>query len=138
MEINELVEKLVTEKIEAIDFEAVVAGKVLSHFGYDVTSALKELAVKLVEKRASTIISAMIEEILAKEIVTNDGWGKTERFVSFEDLIRQTFATNLKGQYVVEKATKQIVEARISQLQKDVFDKAVKEIAEKMIESIKK
>lgn len=73
---------------------------------------VKSAAKRLSEKKIEKMTEDGINEILANQIVIDDGWGNREEHGSFEALVKETLHKSIKSNWTINSVvTKKVNEA---------------------------
>ena len=110
--------------MQEIDIKAIVIGIVRDQAKSEVFATIK----RLTEQEISTIIKKEIEIALSQSLETDDGWGKREKYDSFEDMFRKVFAEKLAASYEVKKTIKKMVEDKVGKLYEQNKQEAIKKV----------
>ena len=121
-------EKIIEERIKEMDIANMVKEVISKMVSDDIIRTLK----RITETEISNIVKTEIEIVLAKPIETDDGWGKKEKYSSFEELFKQTFASKLSSVYDIQKIisshTKHTIEALWEKNKSAAIEKITQEI----------
>lgn len=128
LDIEKIVERQVKAEVESLDIQDMVAGFVQ---GFIAQSAGKEI-IAIVREEAKKLVGSEVAKCLAGPVSTNDGWGEKKHYDSFEDLFRSTLRSALNSKHDVHREIKKLVEARVSALIKNDYNK----ILEKMVDDL--
>jgi len=118
------IEKYIEDQLQEIDIKAIVIGIVRDQAKSEVFATIK----RLTEQEISTIIKKEIEIALSQSLETDDGWGKREKYDSFEDIFRKVFAEKLAASYEVKKTIKKMVEDKVGKLYEQNKQEAIKKV----------
>jgi len=129
MKIN--VDKLIVERIEDIDFHGMARDELKGYIRREVSSTIK----KMVEEEVQKIIQAEIAKALEGEVATDDGWGHTAKYASFEDLFRQTFKAAMDKSWDAKREIEKQVAAKVDALIKGEMQAVVSKIADAIIKT---
>lgn len=128
MNLESLISEQVRRELAEMDLRDIVDS--------EVRSCIRDGVAKEIVASVSSVAKHMIAEEVRKsldgEVSTNDGWGKTARYASFEELFRQKFKAAMDDKYEVKKEIEKQVSAKVqslvSQDYKQVVEKIVKEL----------
>ena len=118
------IEQYIEDQLHNIDIRAIVIGIVRDQAKSEVYATIK----RLTEQEISTIIKKEIEIALSQSLETDDGWGKREKYDSFEDIFRKVFAEKLAASYEVKKTIKKMVEDKVGKLYEQNKQEAIKKV----------
>lgn len=122
MNIN--IEELIKAEIKDMDLALVVREVVTSLIGEEVQLSLRDV----IQEESKRIISGQIALVLESPIETDDGWGKREKWESFEVLFKTKFLEKINSHYEMKKTIESQVKARVESL----FANSYKEISNKI------
>lgn len=127
MDINKYVE----EQLKRVDISEIVVMEVRKAINNDIQ---REIA-KCVKNKINELIQIEYDIILNTSIETNDGWGNTGKYASFEELFKQEFRRMLDKSYDMKKSIQKLTENRIEKIfkenYKDAINKVVAELTKK-------
>lgn len=117
---KDLIEKIVRENIEnqLEDFDFTYL------FRDELRPLLQNKANKIIDEK----LKEEIENVLNKEIDTDNGWGKRKHWDSFEDMFKSKFNEKMNSDWDMKRTIEKTVENRIDELLK----KKTKEITIKI------
>ena len=106
-------DKVLQEAVEQVDVRSIVTEEVRAL----VRSDLQE-----------------IEQLLAGEVTTDDGWGRVKIYSSFEELFKQTFSEAVHDRYEVRRLVADEVNSKVYKMLKDNLKTVVAKIATELTE----
>jgi len=129
LNIENLVSTEVSRQLEEIDLRGIAESEVRKC----ISNGVGKEIVQSIHSVAKFMIAEEVRKALDAEVVTNDGWGKVQKFSSFEELFRKVFKAEMDAKYEVQKEIQKQVAAKVSELvkqdYKQVIDKIVSEIS---------
>ena len=130
MDIN--IEALVKEKIEDVDVGSLVRSEIRKELSGDIKRSIKEV----MRCEIGDIIRTEIDIVMTTlPISTDDGWGKKEEFVSFEELFKKEFYSRLNSSWEMKKEVSKVVKAHVESLFNRHEENINKYVVEKIIGS---
>lgn len=120
MELN--IEKHIEEQLQNIDIEGIVTAQVRAMIAKTLQQEIKDLT----KRKIANIIDEEIQIALSNEILTDDGWGKHERYDNFEIMFKQTFKAKLNNSYEMKRTIERAVKEKVE----DFYKKETKVFAE--------
>lgn len=130
-EINELLEKLIEEKVEDYVQERLIKQKV------------EEVIEKLIAKEVVDYWKAIsstnnyfkekINEIMNEPITTDNGWGDRKTYSNFEELFKKTLKSKVDNSYEISNTVKRCVEDRINELIKTQSKELMAKVQEQIV-----
>lgn len=124
------VEKLIQSRIDDMDFETLARDEMRSYIKDAAEAELK----KVTREEIQAIIKGAIAEAMQNGVETNDGWGKVEKFESFEQMFKIYLKKALNETYNIRNT----VETFIKNETKNLVEKHSNEIAEVIKRSLTK
>jgi len=118
------IEQLVKEQIEQLDIRELVQGEIRKL----ISDEVKRSVVTTTKEEIQKIIKTEVEIVLSKGVQTNDGWGKTENYTSFEELFKKHFKEALNSKYEVQR----VIQDYVKEQTKKLVDEKSKEIISKL------
>lgn len=122
------IEQYIEDQLQNVDIKSIVVNEVKNQVGKEIFAAIK----RLTEQEITTIIKKEIEIALTQPVSTDDGWGKKEKFDSFDTMFRKVFAEKLNNSYEIKGTIKKMVEEKVSKL----YEQNKKEAIERVVSSI--
>ena len=107
-------EELVRERMDDLDISEMVESEIRKLIAQEATKSIHAIMEKKIDKILTDAIAAEMD----RPVVTNDGWGKVEKFTNFEACFRQTFAKKLAETWQVHQVIQKQVDTRIDELMK--------------------
>jgi uncharacterized membrane protein YheB (UPF0754 family) len=126
-----MVETLVKQRIDQMDIEYIVRDSVRGL----VTEQAKAAIKPIMDKELSIIISKEIESIFTTEVKTDDGWGNSKIFPTFEELFKSEFKRKLNDQYQIKTVINTLVKERVTSLINQDYAKVVETIVDTLTAS---
>ena len=131
MNIENIVIRQVQSELSSIDLKDIVEGCLRQI----ATETIKKLAERIIDEKATEIISQEIDKQMAGEIVINDGWSKVTRFDNFEAMFRSKMKERMESQYKVQDLVRKKVSERLDMLITQEWSKVVERIVDEITHS---
>lgn len=136
--IKGLLKELVTEDMLRDVIGAIVYDRLDSLFTYSVEIGIQERINALVRQEGDSYIKTAIDKVINGKVRTDDGWGSTKEYGSFEDLVRARISKKLNDGWDVERKVRDAVDDRIKKLCEQVRKEHVDNMAEQVLERLSK
>lgn len=124
------IEKLIQEQIQNVEYENLVTDEIRRCLTGDIKRTINEVMRNEIED----IIKSEIEIVMSGEVFTDDGWGRKEKFNSFENLFKKTFKEKLNSSYDIKRILGENIKKRVSQL----YEKNKADAIEKVVDAMTK
>lgn len=126
-------EEIVTQKIEEIDVSEMVSNFIQKMISDNVRREID----RQVKEKVSDLIQIEFDIQMKKPIETNDGWGKKEKYDSFEELFRKHFRASMDNTWEVKNKIERMVKDRVDEMVKAYSSKICEKAATEIIEAVK-
>lgn len=116
----DLAKQLISEE----DLQYAVKSAVSEYLNYHMYSELQGIVSKVLDEKCNGYIREEIDKILASPVKTDDGWGRVEKYDSFESLVKEKIKEKSidRSQWNIQSLVRNMVENKI----KDVAEKLIK------------
>ena len=117
----DLAKQLISEE----DLQYAVKSAVSEYLNYHMYSELQGIVSKVLDEKCNGYIREEIDKILASPVKTDDGWGRVEKYDSFESLVKEKIKEKSidRSQWNIQSLVRNMVENKI----KDVAEKLIKQ-----------
>lgn len=130
MDLNELIEK----RIKSCDIDVIVKIAVIDIL----RDQVKEKIIPVVETEVAKIIKDLISENFKEGFIVCDGWGKKQKYESFEELVKQTLKRKIEDTDYITNKAKQVVIEKLGEMLNILRDRAVEQVRGEFLKSIDK
>lgn len=127
------INKALEARIAEVDVEGLVNNAIIGVVNKQISESLKSYT----EKKIEPIIDKEIKQALKKPVTTDNGWGETKNYDSFEDFFKKVFADKLKDVYGIQSKIDRAVKEQVSIMYEREASKIVAEIV-KMLTGVNK
>lgn len=131
--IEKLVISHVQQELSHMDVPSLIEGEI----GKFITKIAEQKMKTAVNEVANSIITEEITKVLDGPVSTDDGWGRREKYDSFDDLVRVTFKKKLDDSYAVKTNIQKWVKERINTLFNNEQSAILKKITDEMVATTK-
>ena len=135
--IKSLLRELITDDVLNECIKAEVARQVDETFEYEFNRRIAKRIDEVIRDKADSYIISAVEQAISGKVRTDDGWGNSKTYGSFEDLVRARIGSKLNDGWNVERKVRDAVDARIKKLCDQVRKEHVDNMAEQVIERLK-
>ncbi|MBQ9255738.1 MAG: hypothetical protein IJ181_01225 [Acidaminococcaceae bacterium] len=117
----DLAKQLISEE----DLQYAVKSAVSEYMNHHMYSELQGIVSKVLDEKCNGYIREEIDKILASPVKTDDGWGRVEKYDSFESLVKEKIKEKSidRSQWNIQSLVRNMVENKI----KDVAEKLIKQ-----------
>lgn len=117
----DLAKQLISEE----DLQYAVKSAVCEYLNHHMYSELQGIVSKVLDEKCNGYIREEIDKILASPVKTDNGWGRVERYDSFESLVKEKIKEKSidRSQWNIQSMVRNMVENKI----KDVAEKLIKQ-----------
>lgn len=119
-------EELVKEQFEHLNIEHLVKEILEKMIKRDMYDDIK----KAMNKRLDSAVEKEIKVFFAQPIVVNDGWGKTEKHVSFEAMFKSALKSKIDSDYKIKRELERVAKNEVDKFFKDKEYEVGKALAE--------
>jgi hypothetical protein len=116
------IEGYIQKQLEGVDIQDLVESEIKRLVSDDIRKAIS-LTVKT---HIDRIVKTEIEIAMAGEVLTNDGWGKKNKYESFQALFKELFKKRLDESWDMKKLIENAIKERVDYLFKHE-EKAIKQ-----------
>lgn len=134
--IKALLKELVTEDVLRDVIGRIVLDRLDDLFTYNIERGIQERVNALIKQEGDSYIKNAIDGVINGRVRTDDGWGSTKEYGSFEDLVRARISKNLNDGWNVERKVREAVDAKINKLCEQVRKEHVDNMAEQVMERL--
>lgn len=106
------VEEHIKRQLEDIDITEMVEDEVRAL----VSSQIRKAICLAVDTKVEEFVKVQVMESMKGEVVVSDGFGKTEKFPSFDVLFKTRFSKMLKDDWKVKGMIEKIIKAKVTLL----------------------
>lgn len=115
-DLYEIVEKLVNEKLNDNMIERIIEERVMDQFRYDMDKAIENEAHRIVHELGAKYIEEQIDQVIARGVRVDNGWGKPDTYESFDSFVRSEIERELKNTWQLERRVKETCEKVIKEV----------------------
>jgi len=131
IDMDKLVEAQVRRELEAMDLRSIIDAQICS----EIKAVFKEMLKPKCVTSAEALIESEIEKCMDKEVETDDGWGKKNKYESFEMLFRKTIKGKLNGSWEMKRVIENLVKERCASLMKKEYGAVCEKITDELTKS---
>ena len=136
MESREMIKEIIAELVSEETIDDAIREIVSNRLNYNFDRIVEETARSIVNDKAESYIKERVDEVLDKPVKTDDGWGHTEYYDSFEhfvkSIIREKISSNYKFSQEIDRRVKERLDKVIKKVSKEMSEKAVDEALAEM------
>ena len=130
MESREMIKELLGELVSDETIDAAIRVIVRERIDYSFGRMVEEAAQNIINDKAESYIKERVDEVLDKPVKTDDGWGHTEYYDSFEHFVKSIISEKIQTNYRFS----QEIDRRVRERLDSVIKKVSKEMSEKVVD----
>ena len=135
---KELLMELAKQLISEEEIENAVRQVVENRVNYHVEREIEAIVNRIISEKGEGYIVEMVDKVLNAQVRTDDGWGRVEKYDSFENFVREKISQKSynRSEWDINRTIRDQVDKKISEVAKKLAERESKDRTDAILKEL--
>ncbi len=135
---KELLMELAKQLISEEEIENAVRQVVEKRVNYHVEREIEAIVNRIISEKGEGYIVEMVDKVLNAQVRTDDGWGRVEKYDSFENFVREKISQKSynRNEWDINRTIRDQVDKKISEVAKKLAERESKDRTDAILKEL--